>query len=106
MGINYMLGILYGDLQENIVIMVDGVAKRNPMLYSAFYMATLQLSDTYKFETIPFKLLELISNNVKDFKTKCAFKSEALKKVAFAIEDSCSEIFSDFLVIPFRLTPG
>ena len=63
--------------------MIEGVAKRNPVLFAPFYSATLQLSDTYKLGSIPYKLFEEIATNVKDFQPKYEFSSEALKKVVY-----------------------
>ena len=94
-----MLSELYGDLQDNIIDIIDGVAKRNPMLYAPLYTAMLQLADSYKLGSVPYKLINAITKNVKDFKVKNEFKSEALKKVIYSVVETCDDIFNDFMVI-------
>jgi len=98
MGINQLFSVIYSDLQDNIIHIIEGVSRRNPTLLAPFYMACLQLSDTYKLGSIPYKLFEEISNSVQNFETKYDFKSEALKKIVYAVEETCGDIFGDFLV--------
>jgi hypothetical protein len=98
-GINCLLSILYNDLHDNLMKVVDEVAKRNPLLYAVFYTSMLEVLDAYKLGSVAFKLLGSISSNIKSFKVKHEFGSEGLKKVVYNLEETCEDAFNDFLVI-------
>lgn len=97
-GIGYLLSIVYSDLHNDLIEIIDGVAGRNPLLYAPLYMGVLQLSDAYKLGSVAYKLLGAISASLKGFKVKHTFASEGLRKVVYSLEEACDDAFNEFLV--------
>lgn len=99
-GINHLLSEVYSELQNTLVEIIEDLARRNPLLYAPICMTTLQLADSYKQGFVSTKLLGNIAGEVPEFSVRHEFLSEALRQVAYNLEDNCDELFGDFLVFP------
>ena len=98
-GINYLLNEIYSELQNSLLDVIEELAKRNPLLHAPICMSAIQVSDSYKQGFVPSKLIESISNEIKDFSIKNEFRSERLRQIIYNLEDKCNELFGDFLVL-------